>query len=111
MRVFVAGATGAIGKQLVPRLVAAGHAVASTTLSTMTRPRSPTGRRRWVRNSEPRSRCACRVSSGGCSAADFLIASNGTVLASKHGVHSFDQWSVDDLIDLVAGQKKISVRS
>jgi uncharacterized protein YbjT (DUF2867 family) len=25
MRVFVAGATGAIGKQLVPRLVAAGH--------------------------------------------------------------------------------------
>jgi nucleoside-diphosphate-sugar epimerase len=27
MRVFVAGATGAIGKQLVPRLVAAGHAV------------------------------------------------------------------------------------
>ena len=27
MRVFVAGATGAIGKQLVPRLVAAGHQV------------------------------------------------------------------------------------
>ncbi len=27
MRVFVAGATGAIGKQLVPRLVAAGHEV------------------------------------------------------------------------------------
>lgn len=27
MRVFVAGASGAIGKQLVPRLVAAGHAV------------------------------------------------------------------------------------
>jgi uncharacterized protein YbjT (DUF2867 family) len=25
MRVFVAGATGAIGKQPVPRLVAAGH--------------------------------------------------------------------------------------
>jgi NAD(P)-dependent dehydrogenase (short-subunit alcohol dehydrogenase family) len=25
MRVFVAGATGAIGRQLVPRLVAAGH--------------------------------------------------------------------------------------
>ena len=27
MRVFVAGATGAIGKQLVPRLVSAGHEV------------------------------------------------------------------------------------
>ena len=27
MRVFVAGATGAIGKRLVPRLVAAGHEI------------------------------------------------------------------------------------
>jgi nucleoside-diphosphate-sugar epimerase len=27
MKVFVAGATGAIGQQLVPRLVAAGHKV------------------------------------------------------------------------------------
>ncbi len=31
MRVFVAGATGAIGKQLVPRLVAAGHEVHAMT--------------------------------------------------------------------------------
>src|SRR5436309_9673843 len=31
MRVFVAGATGAIGKQLVPRLVAAGHEVHGVT--------------------------------------------------------------------------------
>ena len=31
MRVFVAGATGVIGKQLVPRLVAAGHAVVGMT--------------------------------------------------------------------------------
>jgi nucleoside-diphosphate-sugar epimerase len=31
MRVFVAGATGAIGKQLVPRLVAAGHEVTGMT--------------------------------------------------------------------------------
>ncbi len=30
MKVFVAGATGAIGKQLVPRLVAAGHATGMT---------------------------------------------------------------------------------
>jgi nucleoside-diphosphate-sugar epimerase len=33
MRVFVAGATGAIGKQLVPRLVAAGHEVFGMTRS------------------------------------------------------------------------------
>src|ERR671918_2488867 len=31
MRVFVAGATGAIGKQLVPQLVAAGHGVVGMT--------------------------------------------------------------------------------
>src|SRR5215470_17810481 len=33
MRVFVAGATGAVGKQLVPRLVAAGHGVHGMTRS------------------------------------------------------------------------------
>lgn len=33
MRVFVAGATGAIGKRLVPQLIAAGHQVVATTRS------------------------------------------------------------------------------
>jgi len=33
VRVFLAGASGAIGRQLVPLLVAAGHAVAGTTRS------------------------------------------------------------------------------
>ncbi|HYC80300.1 MAG TPA: NAD(P)-dependent oxidoreductase [Solirubrobacterales bacterium] len=33
MRIFLAGATGAIGRQLVPRLVAAGHEVHGTTRS------------------------------------------------------------------------------
>ena len=33
MRVFVAGATGAIGRQLVPRLVSAGHEVTGMTHS------------------------------------------------------------------------------
>src|SRR5690348_13978946 len=33
MRIFLAGATGAIGKQLVPRLVAGGHEVVGTTRS------------------------------------------------------------------------------
>jgi uncharacterized protein YbjT (DUF2867 family) len=31
MRVFVAGATGAIGQRLIPQLVAAGHEVTATT--------------------------------------------------------------------------------
>ena len=38
MRVFVAGATGAIGRQLVPRLVAAGHEVHGMTRSESKRP-------------------------------------------------------------------------
>ena len=33
MKVLVAGATGAIGRQLVPRLVAAGHEVVGMTRS------------------------------------------------------------------------------
>lgn len=37
--------------------------------------------------------------------ADFLIASDGTVVASKYGVHVYDQWSVDELFGLVATQK------
>jgi peroxiredoxin len=30
--------------------------------------------------------------------ADFLIAPDGHVLASKYGSHAFDQWSVDELL-------------
>ncbi|GAB1514588.1 peroxiredoxin-like family protein [Actinophytocola sp. KF-1] len=33
--------------------------------------------------------------------ADFLIAPDGRVLASKHGTHVYDQWSVDELLALV----------
>ena len=33
MRVFLAGATGAIGKRLVPLLIQAGHSVTGTTRS------------------------------------------------------------------------------
>jgi hypothetical protein len=33
--------------------------------------------------------------------ADFLIAPDGRVLASKHGAHGDDQWSVDELLALV----------
>jgi peroxiredoxin len=34
--------------------------------------------------------------------ADFLIASDGRVLAFKYGVHAYDQWSVDELLALAA---------
>ncbi len=47
MRVFVAGATGAMGKQLVPRLVAAGHRVIG-----MTRTESKQGEL-WDMGAEP----------------------------------------------------------
>lgn len=32
--------------------------------------------------------------------ADFLIASDGRVLASKYGTHAYDQWSVDEILAL-----------
>jgi hypothetical protein len=34
--------------------------------------------------------------------ADFLIGSDGRVLAAKYGRHADDQWSVDELLDLAA---------
>ncbi|MER6946958.1 peroxiredoxin-like family protein [Nonomuraea sp. NPDC000554] len=34
--------------------------------------------------------------------ADFLIGRDGRVLAVKHGEHVYDQWSVDELLDLVS---------
>ncbi len=33
--------------------------------------------------------------------ADFLVASDGTLVASKYGAHVYDQWSVDDLLGVV----------
>lgn len=33
--------------------------------------------------------------------ADFLIGPDGRVLAAKYGVHAGDQWSVDELLELV----------
>lgn len=32
--------------------------------------------------------------------ADFLIASDGRVLACKYGSHAYDQWSVDEILSL-----------
>jgi hypothetical protein len=30
--------------------------------------------------------------------ADFLIAPDGRIVAGKHGVHAYDQWSVDEIL-------------
>src|SRR5277367_6977313 len=35
--------------------------------------------------------------------ADLLIAADGRVAAVKYGVHAYDQWSVDELLDTAAG--------
>jgi len=32
--------------------------------------------------------------------ADFLVASNGRVVAAKYGQHAYDQWSIDELLTL-----------
>ncbi|GAB2903247.1 peroxiredoxin-like family protein [Streptomyces mayteni] len=35
--------------------------------------------------------------------ADFLIAGDGRVVAVKYGEHAYDQWSVDELLELARG--------
>ena len=34
--------------------------------------------------------------------ADFLIDADGTVIAAKYGTHAYDQWSVDELLEIAA---------
>jgi len=36
--------------------------------------------------------------------ADFLIEPNGLVRAAKYGRHAYDQWSVDELLELAKGR-------
>ena len=35
---------------------------------------------------------------------DFLIAPDGHVIASKYGAHAYDQWTVDEVLELAKGQ-------
>jgi peroxiredoxin len=35
---------------------------------------------------------------------DFLIASDGSVIASKYGEHAYDQWTVDQVLELAKGR-------
>lgn len=37
--------------------------------------------------------------------ADFLVAQDGRVLASHHGTHVYDQWSVDELLTLLPAKE------
>ncbi|WP_216898194.1 peroxiredoxin-like family protein [Nocardia alni] len=39
--------------------------------------------------------------------ADYLIASDGKVLAAKHGAHADDQWSVDELLTQVPAERTV----
>lgn len=39
--------------------------------------------------------------------ADFLIATDGTVLACKYGAHADDQWSVDELLVLARDRTNV----
>ncbi|MEU4213964.1 peroxiredoxin-like family protein [Actinoplanes sp. NPDC026623] len=38
--------------------------------------------------------------------ADFLIAPDGSIVASKYGTHAYDQWSVDELLALSADAER-----
>ncbi|MFD3934817.1 hypothetical protein ACFWSF_06050 [Streptomyces sp. NPDC058611] len=37
--------------------------------------------------------------------ADFLIAPDGAVVAARYGAHVYDQWSVDELLELEAARR------
>jgi peroxiredoxin len=43
--------------------------------------------------------------------ADFLISSEGRILACKYGAHAYDQWSVDELLRLPRMQTTVNLAS
>jgi len=89
MRVFVAGASGAVGRRLVPQLIAAGHEVTATT-------RSP------AKVDELRAHGAIPVIADGLDAAAMTgavvearpdaIVHQMTALAGKPDLRHFDRW-------------------
>jgi peroxiredoxin len=42
--------------------------------------------------------------------AELLIAGDGRVVAAKYGEHAYDQWSVDELLDLVSTTSRMVLR-
>ncbi|UWZ85538.1 peroxiredoxin-like family protein [Occallatibacter riparius] len=43
--------------------------------------------------------------------ADFLIAPSGMILACKYGSHAYDQWSLDEVLDLARLARSETARS
>jgi haloalkane dehalogenase len=39
--------------------------------------------------------------------AEFLVASDGRILAAKYGLHAYDQWSVDELLKLTVSTNTV----
>ena len=70
MRVFLAGASGAIGRPLVPKLIAAGHEVTGMTRSEARAEEMRAGRRRRGRRGRVRRRRAARRDRGGAPGGD-----------------------------------------
>jgi nucleoside-diphosphate-sugar epimerase len=89
MRVFVAGATGAIGRRLIPRLVAAGHEVTATT-------RSPAKAEQLRgRGAEPQvvdGLDAPALAEAVADARPDAIVHQMTALAGKTNLRRFDRW-------------------
>ena len=55
---------------------------------------------RESRDADSPRRLSCRRAGQIGLPADVLVAGDGRVLASKYGVHAYDQWSVDELLEL-----------
>lgn len=89
MRVFVAGATGAIGKRLVPQLVAAGHEV---TASTRTPARSEQLRALGAEPVVADGLDASAMTEAVATAKPDAIVHQMTALAGKADLRRFDRW-------------------
>jgi nucleoside-diphosphate-sugar epimerase len=88
MRVFVAGATGAVGRRLVPQLVAAGHAVVATTT---TAEKAPLLRRLGAEPVVVDGLDAAAVGEAVAHAAPDAIMHQMTALAGLNSLRNFDK--------------------
>jgi nucleoside-diphosphate-sugar epimerase len=89
MRVFVAGAAGAIGRRLIPQLVAAGHEVTATTRSSA---KIEALRRLGARAVAVDGFDAAAVTRAVVDAAPDVIVHQMTALAGKPDLRRFDRW-------------------
>jgi 2-alkyl-3-oxoalkanoate reductase len=89
MHVFVAGATGAIGRRLIPKLVAAGHRVTATT---RTRGKVDALRRLGAEPVVVDGLDAAGLTRAVVDAAPDAIVHQMTALAGKADLRRFDRW-------------------